>query len=425
MPYRRLPNTDSARLKAMKCALEKGQELPPNKMSYSQKNIVRLRKFLPHFEHSIQLQRLSVASQSIKSKDYIDAIWKARMYLTHFIRVMNMAVLRGDLPAETRAFFGLATNESVVPALNTENDLVSWGKRIIEGEEFRIKKGGSPITNPTIAVVRVRFEKFIETYNYHKSLIKKTLDYAERTNDMRKEADDLILQIWNEVEEKHSSLPEEIRKKESEEYGLVYFYRKTELKEAISHETQSTIMQNENLHETQDTMPPNASSQETQSIIMLNENLHETQDTMSPNASSQETQSIIMQNENSMETQNTMPSNTSSQETQSIIMLNENLHETQDTMPPNASLQETPSIIMLNENSMETQNNMLPNASLQETPSIIMLNENSMETQNNMLPNAGSQESQSIIVQNGKSGETQDNMLPNAGPQEPQSTILQ
>ena len=243
MPYRRLPNTDSARMKAIKSALEKGQELPPHQMSYSPKILLRLRHFLPLFEHSIQLQRQSVASQTRRSKDYNEAVRKARMYLTHFIRVMNMAVLRGDLPAEARAYFGLATNESVVPSLNTDNELVSWGKRVIEGEDFRIKKGGSPITNPTIAVVKVRYEKFMEAYNFHKSLIKKTLDYAERTSDMRKEADDLILQIWNEVEEKHDTLPEDIRKKESEEYGLVYFYRKNELKNVGSPETPSPFLQ--------------------------------------------------------------------------------------------------------------------------------------------------------------------------------------
>jgi hypothetical protein len=47
MPYRRLPNTDTARIKAMKTALEKGKELPPNKLAFSSKTIVRLQKFLP------------------------------------------------------------------------------------------------------------------------------------------------------------------------------------------------------------------------------------------------------------------------------------------------------------------------------------------------------------------------------------------
>ena len=57
-----------------------------------------------------------------------ETLRKARLYLTHFIRVMNMAIFRGDLPAESRAFYGLATNESTVPSLNTENELISWGK---------------------------------------------------------------------------------------------------------------------------------------------------------------------------------------------------------------------------------------------------------------------------------------------------------
>ena len=65
---------------------------------------------------------------------------------------------------------------------------MSWGKRIIEGEEYRIKKGGSPITNPTIAVVKVRFENFIEAWTYHNTVAKRTLDYNEKNNHLRREA---------------------------------------------------------------------------------------------------------------------------------------------------------------------------------------------------------------------------------------------
>ncbi len=239
MPYRRLPNTDTARIKAMKIALEKGKELPPNKLAFSSKTIVRLQKFLPLFEHNFKLYRQALSSQNKKGKDYNDTIRKARIYLTHFVRVMNMAILRGELPAETRAFFGLATNESTVPSFNTENELMSWGRRIIEGEESRIKRGASPITNPTIAVVKVRFENFIEAWTYHNTLAKKTFDYIEKNYTLRKEADEIILQLWNEIENTHSAFPEDLRKKLSEEYGLVYFYRKGELEKAKIGETQT------------------------------------------------------------------------------------------------------------------------------------------------------------------------------------------
>jgi hypothetical protein len=224
----------------MKVALEKGKELPPYIMAYSSKTLVRLQKFLPVFEHSILQQRQSVVSQNKKSKDYNEVVRKARIYITHFVRVMNMAVFRGELLVETRAFYGLATNESTVPSLTNENELLSWGKRIIEGEEFRIKKGGSPITNPTIAVVKVRFEQFIDALSHYKSLYKKTLDCAQRNNELRKEADEIILDVWNEVEMSFSNLEENEKRHNCEDYGLTYFFRKGELKSTDAVEVQSS-----------------------------------------------------------------------------------------------------------------------------------------------------------------------------------------
>jgi hypothetical protein len=229
MPYRRLPNTDASRIRALRIAFEKGKELPPHKLAYSPKNVIKLEKFIPQFENNIQLYRAALSSQNRKNKDYYETEKKAKIYLTHFIKVMNMAIYRGELPAETRAFYGLATDDSTVPSLNTENELVSWGRRIIEGEEFRIKKGGSPITNPTIAVVKVRFGTFLDALNNNNTLSRKTLEYCEKVNTLRGEADQIILHVWNEVEETHSSLPGEVRKEMCEDYGLVYFYRKNEL----------------------------------------------------------------------------------------------------------------------------------------------------------------------------------------------------
>ena len=241
MPYRRLPNTDTARIKAMSIALEKGKELPPQKLAYSSKTIVRLQKFLPQFEHNLQLYHQTMATQNKKSKAYNETLKKARIYLTHFIRVMNMAIFRGELPAETRAFYGIATDDTNVPSLNNENELLSWGRRVIEGEEFRIRKGGSPITNPTIAVVKVRFENFIEAWTFHNTLAKRTVEHTEKNNHLRKEADEIIHLLWNEIESTHSTLSEDKKMSTSEEYGLVYFYRKNEPERINSAEVQSQI----------------------------------------------------------------------------------------------------------------------------------------------------------------------------------------
>ena len=234
MPYRRLPNTDAARFRAMQTALLKGREFPPHQMAYSAKAFVSLQRLLPLFEHNIMLQRQTFDFQNKRSGDYSEMMRKAKIYLTHFVRVLNMAISRGDLPAETREFFGLAVNEPTVPSLRTENELITWGKRIIEGEELRMRNGGSPITNPTIAVVKVRFESFLEANNYHKILIKRIHDYSGKTFEIRKEADEIILQIWNEVEATFSNLSGYLKKKECEGYGLVYFYRKNEKEKMVT-----------------------------------------------------------------------------------------------------------------------------------------------------------------------------------------------
>ncbi len=232
MPYRRLPNTDAARIRAMKVALAKGKELPPNKVAFSSKTIIKLQKLLPAFENTIKFNRNILSSQNKNCRDYNEIVKKARLYLSHFLRVMNMAIFRSDLPAETRAYYGLPTNELNIPSLNTENELVIWGKRIIEGEESRIRKGGSPITNPTIAVVKVRYRNYLEALSNHQTLIKNNLEYIHRLTDLRREVDEIILQLWNEVENTYRDLPDERKKAECEDYGLVYFYRKNELTRA-------------------------------------------------------------------------------------------------------------------------------------------------------------------------------------------------
>lgn len=228
MPYRRLPNTDSARLRAMKRALEMSKDIPPFRLAFTMKTLVRLQGFLPVFENAISHQRQNLLNQSEKAKTNQEAARKARLYITHFLKVMNMAITRGELHPETRSFFGIAPEDASLPTLATENELAAWGKRIIDGEEYRIRRGNTPIANPTIAVVKVRYEKFTETRNHYKTINRRATDSVNRTSELRREADELISSLWNEIETSFSSLPEEEKRASTEKYGLVYVFRKNE-----------------------------------------------------------------------------------------------------------------------------------------------------------------------------------------------------
>lgn len=229
MPYRRLPNTDSARVRAMKRALEIGKETPPFRLAFTQKTLVKIQGFLPQFENVISIQRQTANNQSNKGREYQEVARKARLYITHFIKVMNMAVLRGELPPETRSFYGLATDDSTIPSLTTENELIGWGKRIIDGEEYRIRKGNTAISNPSIAVVKVRYVQFMDAWNFHKTINKRATECARKTAEMRKEADENITCLWNEIEAKFTGLPDDEKRREAEKYGVVYVFRKNEL----------------------------------------------------------------------------------------------------------------------------------------------------------------------------------------------------
>ena len=57
MPYRRLPNTDSARIRSMKKALEMSSKKSPRDLAFSQTVLMQIRTFLPMSEQSVMTQR--------------------------------------------------------------------------------------------------------------------------------------------------------------------------------------------------------------------------------------------------------------------------------------------------------------------------------------------------------------------------------
>ena len=232
MPYRRLPNTDSARLKSLKSAHDKGKDLPPFKLAFSPNSFMKINSVLPLFENAIYEHKNSLNIQAEKNKEYQNRLKKVRLYISHFIQIVNMAISRGELMSNSRADFGLEADEKRVPHLNSEEEILEWGNKLIEGERKRRMKGLNPITNPTVAVLKVHYDKFLEYYNYQKSLKMRSQRAQEQLNQMRAQVDLVIQQIWNEVEGTYGDLPEEMRREKASDYGLVYVFRKNELSNA-------------------------------------------------------------------------------------------------------------------------------------------------------------------------------------------------
>jgi hypothetical protein len=229
MPYRRLPNTDIARIKALKKAYQKGKELPPFKLAFSQSTLQKVMSFLPRFEKTMIQQKVAMNNQKARNLEHLTQIKKVKMYISHFIQVVNMAIQRGELPLSILDYYKISEYGCKVPPLNTDDEICTIGRNLIEGETARINKGFPPITNPTIAVVKVWYEKFLDACTDQKNLQTVTSRSQKEIASLRPEADEIILTIWNEVENSFKDLPDDLKREKSCEYGLIYVYRKSEL----------------------------------------------------------------------------------------------------------------------------------------------------------------------------------------------------
>jgi len=94
----------------------------------------------------------------------------ARLYISHFIQVLNLAVIRNEIRALQKELYGLNVQENALPDLSSETALADWGRKVIEGERKRMGQGGIPIYNPTIAKVKVHYDIFMESYEKQKNL---------------------------------------------------------------------------------------------------------------------------------------------------------------------------------------------------------------------------------------------------------------
>lgn len=229
MPYRRLPNTDKARIKSMHLALSKGETLDMFDLAFSQKLLNELNTFLPRYEREIFQYQQGLNRQVSANRTYQDKLKKARLYVSHYIQAINMAVMRGELKPEEQVYLGLKKDTKAVPTLSTEASIVRWGEKVIEGDMKRIANGGTAIYCPSIANVKVHFERFKDNYGNQQFLKSNTNRLLENVAIQRSIADDLILNIWNEVEKKFENIINTEKRLEAcREYGIIYYYRKGE-----------------------------------------------------------------------------------------------------------------------------------------------------------------------------------------------------
>lgn len=227
MPYRRLPNTDQARVRVLRTALEESdrQHL---RFVISYKTQHDLKMLLQKFEQAMGLYKQTYENQVNSNKDFQLVFRNARLYVSHFIQVLNLSVQRGEIKPEQKKLYHLDPNDYSVPDMVTADLVLDWGNNIIEGEKLRTKAGGIPFYNPAIAKVKVHYDIFKEYRDNQTFLQQNTTRYAEKVNELRQPIDDLIVDVWNQIEGFFNELPPFQRMEICKQYGIIYYYRKGE-----------------------------------------------------------------------------------------------------------------------------------------------------------------------------------------------------
>lgn len=233
MPYRRLPNTDAARKTALSRALELGKKMRPDILAFFQSILAEINAFLPVFEQAMLMQKEAITRQNENSGEYKESYKRAKLYISHFIQVFNFAILRGELKSDQRLYFGMKKNDTCVPELSSEQELIYWAEKLIKGENERIIKRETAIQNPSIAVLKVYYDEFNEQYSFQKMLRSITAIANDKVSALRPKADLLILNLWNEIEAYYKGqIPEKLREQASY-YGVKYVYRPHERNQTL------------------------------------------------------------------------------------------------------------------------------------------------------------------------------------------------
>ncbi len=218
MAYRRLPNTDNARLLAILKLNELLEEHDLILKNYRE----RIIDYTLIFKTLIEKRDIYKAKRRILNKQKKELLIRLKIYVSHFFQVFNFAIDRGDIDKECRKLFGLNINTGVIPSLSKESDITEWAYHIVVGEQKRITKGARVISHPNfyqIKEITIATEKIISDIKIVDDLYN---DFQEEIIKERMNIDAFIKQLWNEIEHQFINEPIEIKRKKAARYGVVY-----------------------------------------------------------------------------------------------------------------------------------------------------------------------------------------------------------
>lgn len=228
MPFRQLPASNPARLKALQAASSKAAIVDPTELAFSSDSKTKLDTVLPAFVNEVGEEGQALSAQAAATEALTVQKQRLTMWSSHFFQNLNMAIEREVLKESDRAFYQLDVSQTTLPPMSNEGDLLLWSGRIVPGETARTVAGGTPLPFPSSMEVDAERSQYTALRQEQSTRKDAYDDEQEDVDDMLEEVDELIRDIWDEVEFKfRREKPASLRRK-AREYGVYYALRKGE-----------------------------------------------------------------------------------------------------------------------------------------------------------------------------------------------------
>jgi hypothetical protein len=227
MYLKKIPETDENRIKALQAAIDREELTGDQEIILSPEEMEELRLFVTSYEGARFVLKQAVKDSAKSQADYAELFKNAQMYVSHFIQVLQLTVVRNEIKLNTLSDYGFESgNELILPDLSTEEAILYWGEKIIQGEAKRISRGGYPLYNPAVAKVKVHYELFADVVHSTKIYKQNVVRQQAVLFEMQKKAESMIRDIWSRVEEKYGNLPLQELSQIYQAYKISYHYQK-------------------------------------------------------------------------------------------------------------------------------------------------------------------------------------------------------
>lgn len=222
MPYRKAPQSDTARLQALKAALTASQQpdsVLPTELA------TQLGTFAPQYETEMAEVSAALGAQVESTEQTTASGNQLRMVSRHFFQAFSNAVERGVFDANERSQYQLSPSDETLPNMDSTADAITWAERIVSGEAARVAAGLVAVPFPTAGEVETALNAFQQLRAAQVTALKAYDKELEDVEALRDGADALIRDVWDEVEYRFRKDSPASKRRKARLYGVVYVTR--------------------------------------------------------------------------------------------------------------------------------------------------------------------------------------------------------